>query len=113
MTIAAHNIPAYFRHLVFPVNVLAETGGAVAIVAYEQDLLSLVEINAVVAKGSWKTIKNIRLARPLAESIELRTRTGGSTPALSSAYREDGPTWLLKEAVGDRERFRLRKWDGA
>lgn len=112
MIIASKNIPALVKSLKFPVKVLAEKGNEVALLVYEADLLNLADLDAIVAVGSWKSIRHFRLSRPLDASVNLRIKGGNSTACISSVYLDDSPTHIMKRAVGTRQNYTLEKVQG-
>jgi hypothetical protein len=63
----------------FPVNVLQETGGGVAMTVNRADLMTLIEMETVVGQGTPTRLRHLRLNRPERTVVlrcKLRDRMG-------------------------------------
>lgn len=61
MIIPSHKISAYFQGMSFPFPVLHAKGDSVALIVTQSELLSLINSESVIAVGSWKRIRHLRL----------------------------------------------------
>lgn len=86
--------------LVFPIPVLAETGPEVAMTVYRKDLLTLIELEAVIGIGSWKRIKHFRMNRPIEAITNLRVKLKVNPSA------EDNKTTFLDGQTQSHNRAR-------
>ncbi len=76
MLIAAKSIPKYFHSLKFPVEILSEMGRQVVFIVTRAELLALCEVHSVIAIGTYKRIKYLRVNRPVRELENLRLKLG-------------------------------------
>jgi len=88
-------IHKYFSSIEFPVFIYPETGDQMAYEATQAGLQKLIDADCVVAFGSWKRIKKIRLNRPEATMVKLRLK-------LRHQLTADCNKTVTREGVGDQ-----------
>lgn len=111
MTLSSVELLDYRRSFVFPLQILEERSDRVALTVQAAEFYYLIEKNAIIGVGSWKTIKKVRLSRPLSESVP----DDGSPPAhLLHSINSAASRTVHKETInGARRTFREYRHTGA
>ena len=95
MLIPPRMIYKYLSSMEFPVVVYPETGDDPAFEVTLEGLRELIEAGAVVAYGSWKRIRKLRLIRPTNKMVRLRLK-------LRHSLISDCNRTVVQETVDDQ-----------